>query len=407
MKTIRFLHISDLHRGGPWQNDVVGDHRDSAVSKDFAVTITSPMETDFIDAIKHWQGFHGKIDAIVCTGDLGDKGNTKKIEEGVSFIQLIQRELSISPDHVLICPGNHDADRKKSHDQVFLGFTSALSSYGFKDHLPDTEPVVINGIPFIVVNTSLGASEKSVFIQKYKELINGLDSDEQSLFAEELKAVGMEYLDDCLDIPAVTNSQGDRVINAIMKDEASFVVLVMHHNLIPCNSVEIRPYSSVIDAGKTLDRLMGTQKDVLILHGHVHFPTASIFCRPQEISFVSSVGSGLFNGTSGSSINIIEVFCSDEGDHVITVVYEFIKQINGLNFNKSFSLYHQSGKEDLAEIIKLFEVDPEKGIRFSDMKGKVNCSERELLRVILSQSNFFKVSRNKSNDVKDWIIHRK
>lgn len=41
MKTVKFLHISDLHRGGLWNNDTVGDHKDSSVSKDFAGAITS------------------------------------------------------------------------------------------------------------------------------------------------------------------------------------------------------------------------------------------------------------------------------------------------------------------------------------------------------------------------------
>lgn len=406
MRTVRLLHISDLHRGGTWQNDVVGDYKDSAVSKTFAGTITAPMEKDFIDSIKSWQDLHGRIDVLVCTGDLGNRGDAAKIKEGVAFINIIQKELSICCDNVLICPGNHDADREKTDEHVFSGFISALSDYGYKDHLSDMLPFIINGVPFLVMNTSLGASEKSVFVRKYKELVKGLNSDEQNLFADELKKAGMEYLEDCLDIPAITNSQIERVTKAIVKDKSSFVVLVMHHSLMPCNAVEIRPYSAVIDAGKTLDKLMNTYKDVLILHGHVHFPSSSILLWPVGHSFVSSVGTGLFNGTAGSTVNIIELFCSDEGDHVITVVYEYIKQINGLNFNKSFCIYNQKVNCDPTDVIRQFESEPGKGIRFSDLKEGIGCSERDLLRKVLSNFNLFRVTRNGSEDVGDWIVYK-
>lgn len=407
MKTIKLLHISDLHRGDSKNKEFVGEHKDPAVSKSFAGTITAPMEIDFVEAIKNWQKLHGAIDAIICTGDLGEKGDADKILEGVSFINLLQKELSISSDNVLICPGNHDADRNKTEDDVFSGFSSALTEYGYKDHQYDLTPFSINGIPFIVMNTSLGASEKSLFVLKYKELISVLDAKDQSLFKEEVEKSGMQFLNDCLDIPAVTNKQRQRVLNAITQIDTTFVVLIMHHNLIPCNTVEIRPYSSVIDAGKTLDQLKDTDKDLLILHGHVHFPSSSILRWPRSVSSVSSVGSGLFNETSSSSVNVIELFCSDEGDHLITVVYEYIKQVNGFKFNKSFCIYHSQITEDVSSVLNLFESDPGKGIIFSKIKEQAKCSERDLLRIVLSNDSLFSVSRNKSINVDDWVIHRK
>lgn len=406
MKSVKFLHISDLHRGGAPYDDVVGDYKDHSVSSIFAGTLTASMESDFVNAIKQWQYSHGKIDAIVCSGDLGDKGDIVKVKEGVSFISFLQKNLGICEDNVLICPGNHDADRSLPEEKVFDGFSKALSEFGFTNHLLDTTPFFINDIPFLVVNTSLGASEKSLFVQKYKELVLSLRPDEQKRFADELKKAGVKYLEDSLDIPAITNNQAERIIQAISSSESSFVVMIMHHSLFPCNSIEIRPYSSVIDAGRMIEQLIGTENDVLILHGHVHFPSSSVMYKPNGICYVSSVGAGLFNGASGSSVNVIEVICSDEGSHIITVVYEYIKQVNGLNLNKSFSIYSKEERDSLPRVLHEFDGDTSKGISFNDLVSRTGCRENELLKVVLSNDKSFKISRKQSNNVNDWIIHK-
>lgn len=406
MKTVRFLHISDLHRGGPWYEDVIGDHKDKCVSNSFAGTLTASMEADFVKSLEDWQRNHGQIDAIVCSGDLGNRGDTSKIEEGLYFINLIQKRLGIREDNVLVCPGNHDADRNEVDSKVFAGYSSALLKYGYTDHLLDTRPFYINGIPFVVLNTSLGAAQKSLFIQKYKELANTLSLEDKQRFTEELKKEGLDYLDDSLDIPAITEMQSDRILKAINIDEASFAIMVMHHSLLPCNSIEIRPYSSVLDSGRVLSRLMNCQKDILIFHGHVHFPTASVLSKPNSIHFVSSVGAGVFNGASGSSVNIVEVFCSDEGEYIITVVYEFVKQVNGLNFSKPFSIYNQKGKDLLSIVLNKYDSEDSRGLKFGDLKKDLSCSEADLLRLILSKNSLFEVARRKSNEIDDWTIYR-
>lgn len=406
MKSIKFLHISDLHRGEDYSIEPIGDHKDSSVSSKFATTITSPMESDFISSIVRWQNNHGKIDAIVCTGDLGDKGESTKIDEGVHFIHEVKEALEIDSKNVLICPGNHDANRFQDSEHMFSGYSDALKKYSLLDHRFDTSPVYINGIPFIVVNTCLGAGEKSLFIQKYKELVSSLNEEDKSHFNEELQKAGVEYLDDSLDIPAVTNSQRERVQKIISNDDASFMVLVMHHSLLPCNMVEIRPYSLVIDAGKTLDELLETSKDVLIVHGHVHFSSSYVIRRPDRMHYISSIGTGLFNGRAGSSINIIELFCSDDGQHFITVVHEFIEKVNGWHINKSTCICDRTERDSIGGVLSYFERNQGIGIRFDEIKKGIGCSEKELLVVLLSNERLFNISRNKSSNPSDWIIHR-
>jgi len=51
---------------------------------------------------------------IVClSGDIANRGKSSEYEEAAKWLERLLRELSISPDHVVICAGNHDIDRDK------------------------------------------------------------------------------------------------------------------------------------------------------------------------------------------------------------------------------------------------------------------------------------------------------
>src|ERR1019366_5206157 len=51
---------------------------------------------------------------IVClSGDIAYRGKSSEYEEAAQWLEKLLKELSISPDHVVICAGNHDIDRDK------------------------------------------------------------------------------------------------------------------------------------------------------------------------------------------------------------------------------------------------------------------------------------------------------
>lgn len=407
MKTIRILHISDLHRGSDWKTEVVGDYKDKAVSSSFVASLTRTMEEDFIDAINNWQSEYGKIDVLVCTGDLGNRGVESRIEEGMAFIKDIQESLSIDNDHVLVCPGNHDMNRKASNPkEVCSAYCKALSKYGFKDYGNEGTPIEIDGFPFVVMNTCLGANEKSVFIEKYNDLIKTLTDDDRRRFDEEMERHGLKDMDDCLDIPAVTFSQRQRVASAIRSTKKDFAIVLSHHSILPYNSVEVRPYYSVIDAGKTLYDLFETKKNILVLHGHIHFSSSLVVyeTRMKTKRFVSSIGAGLFNGGEGSTVNIIEVLRSDLGEHIITKVFEYAKSLNGFSLIKSYSIYERVKPGMSAIISRVFDKKKVEKMFLKDLLSECDEREKDILITVLTQEDSFRIDMC-DDDYCNWIIN--
>ena len=84
-KTIKILHISDLHI----QNGNMGFHN------------------KVLDHIRK-EKFSENIDYLVVSGDLGDKCEIANCKEAQKWLIKLVSALNISNDQVLFCQGNHD-----------------------------------------------------------------------------------------------------------------------------------------------------------------------------------------------------------------------------------------------------------------------------------------------------------
>ncbi|HZQ23313.1 MAG TPA: metallophosphoesterase [Terriglobales bacterium] len=92
------LHLSDVHFGC--------DKSESArASRQLALDgITSAI----LKLEPEWRP------TIVClSGDIAYRGKSSEYEEAARWLEKLLKELSIPPDHVVICAGNHDIDRDK------------------------------------------------------------------------------------------------------------------------------------------------------------------------------------------------------------------------------------------------------------------------------------------------------
>lgn len=115
---MRILHISDLHITN---------------SADHARTIEALcVDITKIDKIK-------KIDAILCTGDIANRGDTS--ESAIKSQEVVIRRIlqsTITPAIFLCCPGNHDVNlkaREEIYEPIFTGIKTPEEANKLIDNL--------------------------------------------------------------------------------------------------------------------------------------------------------------------------------------------------------------------------------------------------------------------------------
>lgn len=226
MKTLRILHLSDLHRP-PKENEKLGEQaigvkEDETVSEDFSNTILEKnWENNFIKQIVAWSNSYASIDAIVCTGDLGTKGDPESIQLGAHLVARISDKLKIDVNNVIVCPGNHDLNRDAEICNAFDNFKKYLTEAKIVNFCNGNDVCVIspNGIPIISINSCLGGNQKSAFIKKYSELDDSLTDEERNEFASNIGAlIKQSFKDGHYDVPAITNEQRKNLMTAISRE---------------------------------------------------------------------------------------------------------------------------------------------------------------------------------------------
>jgi len=415
MKSIRLLHITDLHFGKEIKSDKEEsvDKKDKAISPEFYNKINTHWTHDFIEAVKNWERItHTKINGIVFTGDLGIAGNSESIEKGVIFLNLLCQSLEIEKDNLILCPGNHDLQRDNI-DTEFKIFEDHLRSNGYTNFSSYEKicKIKINNISIYSVNSCLGGVEQSLFIKKYKDIIKDLGSEEKDEFVTQLNNLKQDYLADYLDIPAIGTKQIDDLVATIGNSNSDSAIVLMHHNIMPNNSIEMRPYSNIIDGGKAITSLMNTRKKIFILHGHTHFEYNIVASFPeQKDNFVSTIGCGSLNEEEGTKSNILEFYFSENDKHLITKVHSLFKfGTTGYKNKFSYDIYEKTLSRGESKI-KLLEVVEEHNIlRFDELKQKTNSlNDDELLKVLLTNEHkTVSINKGSTDDYNNWIISKK
>ena len=126
----RILHLTDLHIKAPEQP---GEHLRQSYFKgyiDRLATIVRKM-------------CPGKYDAIIVTGDFVDEGKTKNFSHAAKVLKHVAKQFSVPLDRCLVCPGNHDIDRRldkkkrlKGARDPFRKFSVQFGKGNVKGRLP-------------------------------------------------------------------------------------------------------------------------------------------------------------------------------------------------------------------------------------------------------------------------------
>jgi 3',5'-cyclic AMP phosphodiesterase CpdA len=108
---IRILHLSDLHFAEKIEKD------QNIVLSALAPCITSA-------AI-------GQIDLVIFSGDLAYSGSQIEFEKArTEFIDKVLAATNLSNERLIVCPGNHDIDRRivRKYPYVETGLVNTLQS---------------------------------------------------------------------------------------------------------------------------------------------------------------------------------------------------------------------------------------------------------------------------------------
>ena len=115
MRTVRWLHISDLHI-----QEAENAQRQAVLS-------------EMLDEISRRSKTGVRMDFVVATGDLAFSGKCSEYELVAGFLSNLVDSVGIFSDKVFCIPGNHDVQRDRSK-MCFLGTRSEIKNEG--DELP-------------------------------------------------------------------------------------------------------------------------------------------------------------------------------------------------------------------------------------------------------------------------------
>ena len=113
---INILHISDLHL-----EDFKPEDKDLIKSRF--------QEKNFIDKLfSSIKKYCSELTYIIITGDLANTGSSKEYFIVREFLDKMMQELEFEKGRVLICPGNHDINWKKSQKAFYNAAANALNN---------------------------------------------------------------------------------------------------------------------------------------------------------------------------------------------------------------------------------------------------------------------------------------
>lgn len=276
MKMINILHLSDFHGCIREQEKTDVDYKDKSIEKKFVEKfLPKEMPERFIKNLKNIvNNTIYKIDSIIFSGDLGDKGDKDKIAEGMDFLMKIASEINVDKEKIVIIPGNHDLnqDAKNTKDLLSM-FIEQCKTKGINNYINSFNPlgIKIKGLQIIALNSCIGNNVKILdFLPDnyYKNFIKKISKEIEEIKIKYSKFKEVRY-QMYLDIPGLGIKQVETLFSLLSKNNSDISVITLHHNPVQSKIQEIRPYSNLIDGGYFIKRL-AENKNFFLYYTDIH-----------------------------------------------------------------------------------------------------------------------------------------
>jgi predicted MPP superfamily phosphohydrolase len=418
MKFTNILHITDLHFG-PSPNLTVKPNvlmSEELTSKLFV----NDWKNRFIIDVKQSLSQY-KINLIACTGDITLGKNKEGLQLGIEYLSKLAKELDVSPDNVLVCPGNHDISRLNvTTDSKLDEFCNECKSKNFKYAEQDQPAIVnVNNINIIALNSCLGSSEHALLgipknlIKLNVDQITNLENKYKKAKILESIPDGYVFQFESMDIPAIGEIQRQKLVDILSTMNGNCIVLLMHHNLIPTQIPILRPYALPLDSGILITQLMKNNRYVIVLHGHTH-DKSGINLYPQQFDdgvdhggFIASIGNVGISGNKNDSATFIQIITSDTNEFIRANVYSITR--NGTVYEKRFEYSLRERSIKLPQIMwKMDKVPINVSMYFKEFAKAVKepASESLALDLLRLDELTVKINGKEGHLIDNWRISR-
>ena len=294
-EVIRIHHLSDLHIGGDLRANI--DRKDLSEAGEKIADVAGGTRTRLDSYLAHLEQLSAQDrgpHVVVVTGDIVDRPEEGSGQAAVEWLAKVRERLASHRDlkdldpRIILVGGNHDVawDLALSPDvrARHQWFADIFFEYPHPDlHLQSgtdrtlTVDYVNAGLRVVMLGSAESGGEVATDSARRRlkelqdEFTEAIDSD-----AIRASIRKIEHID-------------PGVVSRSMLDQVGFepgwlTFAVLHHPLSAVPSVEIAPYSGVINAGQ-VKRALVAARTALVMHGHTHLSflaSERLLCTGRE-----------------------------------------------------------------------------------------------------------------------------
>lgn len=329
---VNLMHITDLHLNAQGRPEEIDD-KAGAGDEDVA---GRAME-NFLTALERFLTEHADLAPtyLLITGDIVSRGGSEEDWDAArGFLLELANVLQLPRTQILVVPGNHDVSWSGTTRTAMFGpFLKACKGFTLpraNQHMAFETEVVHHGaspkIDFaLLASPSFGThtAKNQGYFSRIASLLQGLPpADRRAAIAAVTKAQGQ------LDFAAIGNLQLHGIRALGTRPDDVLRVALMHHHLLPDPQIEITPFEAVIDAGETLETLLGSGFN-LVLSGHKHHKRLVTYAEPEtgrQLHVFS--GPSLFEttGPSPRGFTMIEVDPPGTNAYATLRSFQFVRR---------------------------------------------------------------------------------
>ena len=329
---LRIHHISDLHHGGNLRANV--DTKDTTRAGRRIAALAgagSPLDS-YLGHIRQLAGLGQAPHLVIVSGDIVNRPDSRFGEQALTWLAELRSMLAEHPDlrpddpRVVLVGGNHDVSwelclepRQEARHQWFA---EMFADFPHPDlHLPDCSKRRLflkyphAGIRLVLLGSAESGGEASrdedrALLDEY--LARFRKTEDGAVLRELIHS--FERLD-----PGIV-ARG--ILDRLTPEPGYITIATLHHPLSPVPSVEIAPYTGLINAGQTKQALISA-RTALVLHGHTHLGFLSaerLLGLSTNWTMRIAGAAALASAASDEQNGYNEIFLAREGpDHRILV----------------------------------------------------------------------------------------